>query len=175
MIGALEILLYPDPRLKIIAEPVTVFDASLHSFLENMKSTMYAARGIGLAATQVADTRRIFVMDTSEDGSGYLELINPEIIFSEGKAPSKEGCLSIPDYRETISRKAHVKVRAQDREGKYFELEATELTSFCIQHELDHLNGILFVDHLRGLKKQLFLKWAKRQMEAVDDDNSKVL
>lgn len=167
--GSLEILKYPDPRLKETAKPVTKFDDALHKLLDQMKQTMYEADGIGLAATQVGIMQRIAVIDVSTDGTGYLELVNPEIIESSGKAPSKEGCLSIPEFRETISRKKTVRVRAQDRSGAPFEFTGEEILSFCAQHEIDHLNGILFIDHLSGLKKQLFLRWFKKQERGEED------
>lgn len=161
--STLEILIYPDPRLREKAEPVTAFDQELHSFLDSMKETMYAADGIGLAATQVGMMKRIAVIDTTPDGTGYRELINPEILRAEGSAQSKEGCLSIPDFRETITRKGTVTVRAFDRNGKQYEFEAEELLAYCVQHEIDHLDGILFVDRLTPLKKQIFAKWVKKQ------------
>lgn len=169
LMSSLEIITYPDPRLKQAAEKVTKFDSELHKFLDQMKQSMYEAEGIGLAATQVGVMQRIAVIDVSTDGTGYMELINPEIIESSGKVPSKEGCLSIPDFRETIQRKAKVKVRAQDRNGAFFEFEAEDILSFCSQHEIDHLNGILFVDYLSGLKKQLFLRWLKKQGDGIED------
>lgn len=165
----LDIITYPDPRLKIKADAVVSFDRELHSFLENMKETMYDAEGIGLAATQVATMKQIAVIDVSEERNQPIELINPQIIESVGKSTSKEGCLSIPDFRETISRKTKVKVKAQNRFGEFFEFEASDLFAFCVQHELDHLNGILFVDHLSVLKKKLFLKWSSKHLpESID-------
>ncbi len=161
--SSLEILLYPDPRLKEVAHPVTEFNEELHKFIDRMKVSMYEAEGIGLAATQVGFMKRVAVIDTSSDGSGYMELINPEIIASSGTAPSKEGCLSIPEYRETISRRKTVTVRAYDRFGAPFEFTGEDILSFCAQHEIDHLNGKLFIDYLTGLKKELFLRWFKKQ------------
>ena len=159
----LDIITYPDPRLKQVAAPVTSFDSKLHTFLDNMKETMYHAEGVGLAATQVATMMRVAVIDTSDERDQPMELINPEILFRKGKVDSKEGCLSIPDFRETIVRSAHVRVRALDRFGQPFEFEAEELLAYCVQHEIDHLDGILFVDHLSNLKKQLFQKWLIKQ------------
>jgi peptide deformylase len=161
--GILEIVKYPDPRLKQPCERETVFDSSLHKLLDDMRDTMYEAEGIGLAAPQVGVLKRIAVVDVSQDRDGVIELINPEITWSEGKVPSEEGCLSIPDYRETISRNENIKVTAQDRNGKEFELEASEILAICIQHEIDHLNGILFVDRLSRLKREFFRRWLKKQ------------
>lgn len=158
----LDIITYPDPRLKQVAEPITTFDSALHAFLDDMKDTMYHAEGVGLAATQVAVMTRVVVIDVSNERDRPLELINPEIISSHGKIPSKEGCLSIPDFRETIVRAEKIKVRAHDRFGAPFEFEAEELLSFCVQHEIDHLNGVLFVDRLSNIKKGLFLKWLNK-------------
>jgi peptide deformylase len=158
----LPIITYPDPRLKEKAAEVTDFDSSLHSFLDDMIQTMYHADGIGLAATQVAVMKRVAVIDVSEERNSPIELINPIITARSGKVTSKEGCLSIPDFRETITRAESVSVSAVDRHGKPFSFDATELLSFCVQHEIDHLDGVLFVDHLSNLKKQLFLRWAKK-------------
>ena len=159
----LDIITYPDPRLKQVAAPVTTFDKPLHTFLDDMKETMYNADGVGLAATQVAVMQRVAVIDVSGEGNSPIELINPEIISKTGKVSSKEGCLSIPEFRDTIQRAEKITVRALDRFGHPFEFEGEELLSFCVQHEIDHLDGILFVDHLSILKKKLFLKWASKQ------------
>ena len=159
----LDIITYPDPRLKEVAQPVTEFNQKLHIFLDDMLETMYHAEGVGLAATQVARMIRVAVIDVSESRNEPLELINPEIIAKKGKVDSKEGCLSIPDFRDTITRAAEVSVKAFDRHGKPIEFEASELFSFCVQHELDHLNGVLFVDHLSQLKKRFFQKWCLKQ------------
>jgi peptide deformylase len=159
----LDILIYPDPRLKQVAQPVTSFDATLHRFLDDLKETMYYADGVGLAATQVGTMTRVAVIDTSDERNQPIELINPRIVARQGKIDSREGCLSIPDFRETITRSARVHVHALDRFGKPFEFEAEELLAYCVQHELDHLDGILFVDHLSNLKKQIFLKWLQKQ------------
>jgi peptide deformylase len=159
----LDILIYPHPLLKEVALPVTVFDKALHSFLDDLKETMYYADGVGLAATQVGKMIRVAVIDTSDERNQPIELINPKIVIRQGKIDSREGCLSIPDFRETITRSSKVHVHAVDRFGKPFEFEAEELLSYCVQHEIDHLDGILFVDHLSNLKKRLFVKWLSKQ------------
>lgn len=165
LMSTLEILKYPDPRLREVAVPVEIFDADLHTFLDKMKEAMYAFDGIGLAATQVGIMKRIAVIDITQDCTGYTELINPTLYSSEGAALSKEGCLSIPQFRETITRHASIVVKAFDRYGKEFSFTAEELLSFCVQHEIDHLNGVLFIDHLSPIKKQFFTKWVKKQQE----------
>lgn len=159
----LPIRIYPDPVLKTKALPIERFDATLHRLLDDMAETMYEAPGIGLAAPQVGVLQRVVVADISEDKEGLIELINPVIVASSGEAISEEGCLSIPDYRDSIKRNAQIEVVAFDRNGKEFKLEADDLFSFCLQHEIDHLDGILFTDRLSYLKKQLFKKWLKKQ------------
>ena len=159
----LKILTYPDPVLKQVAEPVEAFNSSLKKLISDMTDTMYEANGIGLAAPQVRVAKRVIVLDLSEERDKPMHLINPEIIWREGSEPSEEGCLSIPGFRDTISRNAKVKVRAQDSLGQIFELQADNLFAFCLQHEIDHLDGILFIDRLSRLKKELFLKWFKKQ------------
>ena len=155
----LDLVYYPDERLKCNCEEVEKFDSSLHKSLDQMFDTMYNARGIGLAAPQVGILKRYTVMDVSEDRSEKLEFINPKIIHKSGKEVGEEGCLSIPGYRASVSRATNVTVVAQDRKGDEFELEAEGLLAICLQHEIDHLNGVLFVDKLSRLKKQMFKKW----------------
>ena len=159
----LPIRLYPDPILKQVAQPVDQFGKELGKFLDDMYETMCAAKGIGLAAPQVGNPWRVAVVDVGQESPERIELINPEIVSRVGKVPSEEGCLSIPDYRDTIERSREVVVRAFDRTGKEFEIEAADLLSICLQHEIDHLNGILFVDHLSRLKRELFKRWLKKQ------------
>lgn len=161
--SVLPIRLIPDAVLRKVAAPVSSFDANLSRLIEQMKETMYKAPGIGLAAPQVGVSQRVFVMDTSEDASGFVALVNPEITKKSGKEQSEEGCLSIPGFRETIQRSKKVLVRAQDVNGDWFEIEAEDLDAFCIQHELDHLNGVLFTDHLSRLKKPIFSEWLHEQ------------
>ncbi len=150
----LPILHYPDSRLRTVAKAVDVVDDTVKILVKNMFETMYDAPGIGLAATQIDHHQRIIVIDISEDKSQPLCLINPEIIEKDGEIDWEEGCLSVPDYYQCVKRANHVKVRALNEQGKEFEIEADELLGVCIQHEIDHLNGILFVDHLSKLKQK---------------------
>jgi len=154
----LTILEYPNPRLRIKAEPVTAFDEGIEQLVADMFETMYAAPGIGLAATQVDVHKRILVLDVSEDQSLPMCLINPEIIETEGKETSDEGCLSVPGIYEGVERAHFIRVKAQDEKGESFELEAEGLLAVCIQHEMDHLVGKLFVDYLSELKRQRLKK-----------------
>ncbi|HOB00063.1 MAG TPA: peptide deformylase [Casimicrobium huifangae] len=164
----LPILEYPDARLKRIASPVTEFTPAIKKLVNDMAETMYAAPGIGLAATQVDVHKRVIVIDVSQDKSDLKVFINPEIIEADGEIVGEEGCLSVPQYYDNVRRAAHVKVRAQDASGTPFELEATELLAVCIQHEMDHLKGIVFVDHLSQLKQmRVKSKMIKRHREAA--------
>jgi len=149
----LEILHYPDKRLRTVAEPVEVVDDSIRSLVDDMFETMYAAPGIGLAATQVNAHKRVIVMDLSAEKNEPLCLINPQIIESDGVEQTEEGCLSVPDIFETVERAERVVVKALGRDGKEFTLEADGLLAVCIQHEMDHLLGNLFVDYLSPLKQ----------------------
>ena len=157
-----ELVLYPSPILKTRCAPVAVFDGDLHKLLDDMIETMYAANGVGLAAPQIGVTLRVAVIDVSEDGQQPIELVNPEITARAGKIPSEEGCLSIPDYRDTIQRSTTVTVRARNRHGEDFEVAAEGLLAMALQHELDHLDGILFVDHLSRLKREMFRVWLRK-------------
>jgi peptide deformylase len=132
---------------------------------------MYAADGVGLAACQIGELQRVAVIDVSRGRDEVIELVNPEIVSRTGKAASEEGCLSIRGvegeiYRDTINRSTGVALRAQNRSGEFFELDAQELLAICIQHELDHLDGVLFIDHLSRLKRELFKRWFKKQSQA---------
>lgn len=162
----LAILEYPDPRLRTRATPVTKVDERIRRLVDDMFETMYEAPGIGLAATQVDVHERILVMDVSEERNAPYTFINPEITVQEGEHEYEEGCLSVPDVYELVSRAERIKVRALDRHGQPFELEAEGLLAVCIQHELDHLDGKLFVDYLSELKRERlrkrFLKRARR-------------
>jgi peptide deformylase len=149
----LDILHYPDPRLRTRAQPVAEVDDTLRGLIDDMFETMYAAPGIGLAATQVNVHLRLVVIDVSPDGSEPLCLINPEILEAEGQESSQEGCLSVPDVFEAVTRAERIRVRALDRDGQSRIVEASGLTAVCIQHELDHLEGKLFVDRLSELKR----------------------
>ncbi len=159
----LPILNYPDPRLHTVAKPVEVFDDALKQLVQNMALTMYEAPGVGLAATQINVHRRLLVLDTSEDKSGFKALINPVITWaSEDRKAWEEGCLSVPGVYEEVQRPDRIRVKALDVEGKPFELEADGLLSVCIQHEIDHLDGKVFVQYLSQLKqKRLKSKIAK--------------
>ena len=154
----LPILEYPDPRLRIRAEPVTKFDAGIESLVSDLLETMYAAPGIGLAATQVNVHKRVIVLDISDERNEPYCLINPEIVSAAGRARNEEGCLSVPDEYEMVERPARVKLRALDRQGAAIELDADGLLAACIQHEIDHLDGKLFIDHLSELKRQRLKK-----------------
>jgi len=150
----LNILRYPDARLHKLAAPVTVFDESLKRLVADLAETMYAAPGIGLAATQVDVHRQVIVLDVSERRDSLLVLINPEILDASGISDIEEGCLSVPGIYETLERAERVKVRAFDQNGNAFTLEAQGLLAVCIQHEMDHLKGKVFVESLSQLKQQ---------------------
>ena len=149
----LDILHYPDARLHTIAKPVAAVDARIRKLVDDMAETMYAAPGIGLAATQVNVHERVVVIDISETHDDLLVLINPEIIAQSGTEESEEGCLSVPGIYDRVKRAERVTVRALDRAGKPFELEADGLLAVCVQHEMDHLVGKVFVEYLSGLKR----------------------
>lgn len=149
----LEILEYPDPRLRTRAEPVTTFDAALSALIDDMFETMYAAPGIGLAASQVNVHRRLLVMDLTQDHSEPMVFINPEILSREAVGVMEEGCLSVPGYFDEVERAQKIRVRAQDRHGMTFERDLEGLHAVCLQHEMDHLEGKLFVDYLSMLKR----------------------
>ena len=154
----LTILEYPDPRLRTKAQPVQVFDAALHQLAQDMLETMYAAPGVGLAATQVDVHQRMLVADVSETHDQPKVFVNPEILTREGLAVREEGCLSVPGYFDEVERAARIRVSAQDLDGKRFEMDAEGLLAVCIQHEIDHLDGKLFVDYLSELKRQRIRK-----------------
>lgn len=150
----LTILEFPDPRLRTRAVPVTQFDARLSALIDNMFETMYAAPGVGLAATQINEHIQLIVIDVSEEKNQPLVFINPSIdVLDKEPSDYEEGCLSVPGFYEKVTRPAHIRVRAQDRNGDTFELEPEGLLAVCIQHEMDHLNGKLFVDYLSPLKR----------------------
>jgi peptide deformylase len=152
------ILEFPDPRLRTRARPVTEFDAALGALIDDLLETMYAAPGIGLAATQVDVHQRVIVIDSSSDRSGQLTLVNPVILASEGEERTEEGCLSVPGIFDEVKRAAQVRVRAQDRTGAVFERDYDDILAVCIQHEMDHLEGKLFVDYLSDLKRERIRK-----------------
>lgn len=149
----LTILEFPDKRLRTVAEEVAQVDAGIKTLVDDMLETMYAAKGVGLAATQINVHKRVIVMDVSENKDEPICLINPEIVERDGVEESEEGCLSVPGFFEKVSRAEHIKVRALNRDGESFELEARDLLAVCIQHEMDHLEGKLFVDYLSAFKR----------------------
>jgi peptide deformylase len=165
----LPILEYPDPRLRIRAEPVTKFDIEVKTLVADLFETMYAAPGIGLAATQVDVHKRVLVCDVGVDSKEPYCLINPEIVSAEGKTNAEEGCLSVPEYYDFVDRAAVIKVRAYDPDGKPFELLAEGMLAVCIQHEMDHLEGKLFVDYLSELKRERLKKKARKKAKRSGD------
>ncbi len=183
VMALLDIVIAPHPVLRSPCEPVSSFDSQLHQLLDNMYESMLANNGIGLAAPQVAVSQMIAVIDISSDAieqpqiqsladinpdqhihNQRLEIINPRITHSEQRVSSEEGCLSIPDYRDSINRFFTVTVEAQDRHGRPFSATAVDYLAFAVQHEVDHLHGILFVDHLSRLKKTLFKRWSIKNL-----------
>src|SRR5581483_4888925 len=163
------ILKYGEPMLEQVAEPVTEFDTpELRELIADMWETMYAAKGVGLAAPQIGLGKRISVIDISvgEDETKKLVIINPEITFREGKQVGEEGCLSIPGFREPVARSNRVTVRAQNEKGEAIELTGEELLARAFQHEIDHLNGILFINHLSALKRDIIRRKIKKLQKA---------
>jgi peptide deformylase len=152
--AVLNILRYPDARLHKVAAPVTVFDVALKRLVADMAETMYAAPGIGLAATQVDVHKKVIVVDVSERRDSLVVLVNPEIVEAVGVSDIEEGCLSVPSIYELVERAERVKVRAYDQNGNAFTLEAQGLLAVCIQHEMDHLMGKVFIEYLSQLKQQ---------------------
>ncbi|MEN9845330.1 MAG: peptide deformylase [Pseudomonadota bacterium] len=184
----LDLKIIPDPILRATTATVETFDAKLHLFLDDMYETMVAANGIGLAAPQVGSTQRLAIMDLSIEGlpapritslsnkdpsthihQQRLEMINAKLVSSGRSVTSDEGCLSIPDYRDSIKRFETVTITSHDRHGNLFQLEAEDVVAFCVQHEMDHLDGVLFVDHLSRLKKQLFRRWCVKNDYAFQE------
>jgi peptide deformylase len=164
----LQILHYPDPRLRTVAKPVSMFGDEVQRVVADMLETMYAAPGIGLAATQINVHKRILVTDTSRDGTDPRCFINPQIIESRGVEQMDEGCLSVPDVFETVERAEWIRVQAFDQFGAPFELELDGLLAVCVQHEIDHLDGKLFVDRLSSLKRsRIRRKFEKAQKQAL--------
>ena len=162
------ILHHPDPRLRTKAQDVSVFDDELRTLVDDMFETMYDAPGIGLAATQINVHRRVVVIDVSRDGSDPHHFINPQIVVTDGTEEMEEGCLSVPGIFETVERAERVTIKALDSDGRAFELEADGLLAVCIQHEIDHLDGKLFVDYLSQLKQsRIRKKLEKEQRLAV--------
>ena len=164
----LTILEYPDPRLRTVAQSVSAFDASLQTLIDNMFETMYAAPGIGLAATQVNVHRQLLVLDVSEEKNAPMVLINPKIVASEGAQTYQEGCLSVPGIFADVDRADRITVESLDRHGCPQNFEAEALLAVCIQHEMDHLAGKLFVDYLSPLKRELVRKKLAKQRKAAE-------
>ncbi len=164
------IVKFPDPILQQVAEPITVFDDKLRELVDDMFTSMYDAQGIGLAAPQIGISRRLTVIDVSfqKDPAKKIVLINPEIVVKNGRQVEDEGCLSLPEIRDRVIRAATVTVRAQDAEGKVFEVEGKELLSRALQHEIDHLDGILFIFRLSRLKRDLQLRKIRKLQKAGD-------
>ena len=163
----LDILKYPNKKLRTVAKEVEAVNGDIKQLVKDMFETMYAAPGIGLAATQVNFHQRIIVIDVSDACDQPLCLINPEIIEKSGEIEYEEGCLSVPNYYENVKRANEIKVRALNEKGVSFEIEANEMLAVCIQHEMDHLMGILFVDHLSKLKQKRLKKKAEKQSKKL--------
>jgi peptide deformylase len=160
----LPILEYPDPRLKKVATPVAAVTPDIRKLVRDLAETMYSAPGVGLAATQVNVHKRVIVIDISEHKDGLRVFINPELLSAEGEVECEEGCLSVPGYYDKVTRAARIRVRAQDQQGATFELDADGLLAVCIQHEMDHLLGKVFVEYLSPLKRaRLAAKLRKKQ------------
>lgn len=168
----LTILEYPDPRLRTRAEPVAEVDGKVRRLIDDLFETMYHAPGVGLAATQVNVHRRVLVVDISEDRSQPLALVNPEIIERDGVGELEEGCLSVPGIYEKVTRADHIRVRALDRSGKVREFAAEGLLAVCIQHEMDHLEGKLFVDYLSDLKRTRIRKKLDKERKNRDGSSA---
>lgn len=164
----LKVVKYPDPVLSRPGEPVTEFDAELRKLIADMFETTYAEQGIGLAAPQVGVSKRLATIDLSmgKNPSDKLVLINPEIIFREGKQYEEEGCLSFPEIREKVARAAKVRIRAQDERGKWFEMDGDDLLARCFQHEIDHVDGMLFIFRMSALKRDLSLRKIRKMQRA---------
>lgn len=166
----LEIVLYPDEGLREVCAPIPEMTDSLDKLIDEMFYTMYDAPGIGLAAPQIAVQQRLIVVDVSEDNTQPIALLNPEIIRSAGKITWEEGCLSLPGVYGKVDRPSDILVRGMNRDGKIIELEASDLLAVCIQHEIDHLNGKLFIDYLSGLKRMRLLQKYKKDLLEKEED-----
>ena len=164
----LKIVKYPEPVLSQPGEPVTEFNAELRKFVDDLFETTYASQGIGLAAPQVGVSKRMTVIDLSmgKEPKDKLVLVNPEVIFSDGRLYDEEGCLSFPEIKEKVVRAAKVRIRAQDLEGKWFEMDGEDLLSRCFQHEIDHLDGKLFIFRMSALKRDLVLRKIRKLQRA---------
>jgi peptide deformylase len=170
MTERMKIFTYPDAVLKATAEPVQNINEEIRNLVDNMCETMYSAMGIGLAANQVGELKRILVYDVNqmEAGPNPAVLINPEIVLTEGDTIQEESCLSVIDYSADVPRKEKIKVRGVDKDGNPVDIEADGLLARCLQHEIDHLNGVLFIDHISTLKRSLYNKKLKKMMKRAD-------
>jgi peptide deformylase len=166
----LQVLEFPDPRLRTVAKPVTAFDEGLQTLVRDMLETMYGENGIGLAATQVDVHQQLLVMDTSEERDQPRVFVNPEILSREGTQVYEEGCLSVPGVYASVERAERVRVRALDAQGELFEEDLEGLNAICLQHEMDHLAGKLFVDYLSPLKRQMVRKKLEKQRRQQQQD-----
>lgn len=171
----LEILEIPDPRLRTVAKPVEAFDDGLSKLIEDMTETMYEAQGIGLAATQVNVHKRLLVLDVSEAQDQPRVYINPEILETEGQETCEEGCLSVPGVYAEVSRAEKIRVKAQNADGSFFEEELDGMHAVCLQHEMDHLVGKLFVDYLSPLKRRMVTKKLEKQRKVAGQKPAKAL
>ncbi|MDY7032692.1 MAG: peptide deformylase [Thermodesulfobacteriota bacterium] len=163
--SVLEILKYPNPILRNRGDPVETIDEKIRKLVQNMTETMYAAPGIGLAAPQVGESLRVITVDLARNGEGLITMVNPNIISSEGEYVDEEGCLSVPDFKDSIRRKQKIVVAGLDIDGKNIQLTAEGLLAAAFQHEIDHLNGILIIDKVSRLKKDAFKKKLKKKKE----------
>ena len=171
----LTILEYPDPRLRKTAAAVATVDDTVRQLVDDLLDTMYAAKGIGLAATQVDVHRRVIVLDVSDERDQPLVLINPELLSAAGRGPGEEGCLSVPDIYDKVQRATQIRIRALGTDGQPFEMDAEGLVAVCIQHEMDHLEGKLFVDYLSELKRTLIrrrLQKERKQRASATDSHA---
>jgi len=168
----LEILHFPDPRLREITVPVTCFDDLLSDFIDDMFETMYDAPGVGLAATQVGDTRRVAVMDCSDDKNERVVMCNPEILWADDLETVDEGCLSVPEHYDRVKRHTRLRFAAQDRHGERYEMDAEGLLAQCVQHELAHLDGGLYIDHLSRLKRERIRRKLAKAARHAEADRS---
>jgi peptide deformylase len=172
-----KILEFPDPRLRIVASPVEQVDEGVRQLVDDLLETMYAAPGVGLASTQIDVHKQILVIDISEDKNDPLCLINPKLTELTGTATAEEGCLSVPEIYESVERAEHIRVQALDRDGKAIEMDAEGLLAVCIQHEMDHLLGKLFVDYLSPLKRHRLKRKAVKKLkrESVQQTSARAL
>lgn len=168
----LNVLRFPDQRLRTVAKPVTEITKDTQVIIDDMIETMYDEQGVGLAATQVDVHQRIVVIDCSEEHDTPIVMINPEIIKREGSMMNEEGCLSVPGIYANVERAEHITAKALDRDGKTFEFDASELLAICVQHELDHLMGKVFVDHLSPLKRQRITKKLEKEAKSLAQEGS---